>query len=24
LNGIRMWEKSAIDEWLNRSISGGK
>ncbi len=24
LKGIRMWEKSAIDEWLNRSISGGK
>jgi len=24
LNGIRMWEKPAIDEWLNRSISGEK
>jgi predicted DNA-binding transcriptional regulator AlpA len=24
LNGIRMWEKSAIDEWLNRSIHEDK
>jgi predicted DNA-binding transcriptional regulator AlpA len=24
LNGIRMWEKPVIDEWLDNNIRGGK
>jgi predicted DNA-binding transcriptional regulator AlpA len=24
LNGIRMWEKPVIDEWLDNKIHGGK
>ena len=24
LNGIRMWEKLVIDEWLDSNIRGGK
>ena len=24
LNGIRMWEKSSIDKWLDDNINGGR